>query len=58
VSGITEGDAPKHFPSKSFASGQGYTVAGDASMPDWSKPAGSVMTGNTGHGHARITLLN
>jgi hypothetical protein len=30
------------------------TVAG---MPDWRKTDGSKMTGNTGHGHARITLL-
>jgi hypothetical protein len=27
-------------------------------MPDWSKTDGSFMTGNAGHGFARVTLLN
>jgi hypothetical protein len=26
-------------------------------MPNWSKTDGSTMTGNTGSGHARVTLL-
>ncbi|MFT8927340.1 MAG: glycine rich domain-containing protein [Bifidobacterium sp.] len=36
----------------------GYAMAaGDESMPDWGKSDGSLMTGNAGDGHARITLL-
>jgi hypothetical protein len=51
------------FANPSMVDGQGYewntgekaeTATG---MPDWSKTDGSTMTGNTGSGHARITLL-
>ena len=34
----------------------GQTIAGNASMPKYNGTG--TMTGNTGHGYARITLVN
>jgi hypothetical protein len=54
-------DAEILFTNPSMIDGEGYewnTGAKGAAtdMPDWNSP-GSTMTGNTGNGHARITLL-
>jgi hypothetical protein len=57
VAGITAGDGV-HTPPKTFAAGNGGTVAGNVTngMPNHANP-GNTMTGNTGNGYARITLL-
>jgi hypothetical protein len=50
------------FDNPSMIDGEGYewntgTRGGQTSLPSYSNP-GSTMTGNTGHGHARITFIN
>jgi hypothetical protein len=52
VAGITAGDS--HTPPKKFATGNGGTKAGNEEMPN---PSGGTMTGKSGGGYARITLL-
>jgi hypothetical protein len=50
------------FTNPSMIDGEGYewntgSRGSQTSMPSYSNP-GSTMTGNTGHGHARITFIN
>jgi hypothetical protein len=55
-------DEEIRFTEISMVDGTGYEWSSGAKgtqtgMPDWSQPAGTTMTGNTGAGHARITCL-
>jgi hypothetical protein len=50
-------DADKYQVPTAYYLTYATTVAGTESMPDYANPTGGAMTGNTGHGYARITLL-
>ncbi|MDR0745113.1 MAG: fimbrillin family protein [Mediterranea sp.] len=54
VSGVTSTSNHTPPPTKTFTAGKGATIAGNASMPN---PSGGTMTGRSGNGHAKITLL-